>query len=114
MGIILVYSTSAIYAQEKFGDVYYFLKRHIIYTGISLFLLFALLKLPLDSLKKLSYPLLILGILLMIGVFLPGIGHNVGIASRWIKLGFLQFQPAEFMKLAMIFYFSYSILTINV
>ncbi|MBI2026819.1 MAG: putative lipid II flippase FtsW [Deltaproteobacteria bacterium] len=107
VGLILIYSTSAIYAQERYGDAYYFLKRHGIYSGLSLGALFIILKLPLELFKKISYPILFLGLIFMIGVFIPGVGHRVGIASRWIRLGFFQFQPAEFMKLAMIFYFSY-------
>ena len=109
VGIILVYSTSAIYAQERFGDSYYFFKRHIIYSFVALSLLFACLWIPLDFFKKFSFSFLIFSSILLFLVFIPGIGHSIGIASRWIKIGFFRFQPAEVAKLALVFYLSYII-----
>jgi len=109
VGIILVYSTSAIYAQERYGDSYYFFKRHTIYSLVALIALFSCLWIPLDFFKKNSYAFLFLSIFLLTLVFIPGIGHSIGIASRWIKIGFFRFQPAEVTKLSLIFYLSYII-----
>ncbi|HLD73806.1 MAG TPA: putative peptidoglycan glycosyltransferase FtsW, partial [Bdellovibrionota bacterium] len=109
VGIILIYSTSAIYAQERFGDSYYFFKRHLVYSSVALTLLFTCLWIPLDFFKKISFPFLIFSMLLLILVFIPGIGQSVGIASRWLKIGAFRFQPAEIAKLALVFYLSYII-----
>src|SRR6185503_15966368 len=50
-------------------------------------------------------PLMVLGgILLLIAVLIKGIGYQVGGARRWINFGFFLFQPAEYIKLAMILY----------
>jgi cell division protein FtsW len=44
------------------------------------------------------------GILLLLGVFVPGLGARINGAHRWLKLGPLTFQPTEMMKLAVILY----------
>ncbi|MBI2609364.1 MAG: putative lipid II flippase FtsW [Deltaproteobacteria bacterium] len=109
VGIVLVYSTSAIYAQERFGDSFYFFKRHLIYAFVSIVLMCAIIWLPKDLFKKGAYPLFFLSLILLFLVFVPGIGQKVGIAARWIKVGAVRFQPSELMKLALIFYLAYII-----
>src|SRR5437762_4975360 len=54
------------------------------------------------KLKSLSWPLLILTVLLLGCVFLPVIGVRAGGASRWINLHWMRFQPSELAKLALI------------
>jgi cell division protein FtsW len=54
--------------------------------------------------KKVA-PLMILGaIILMVAVFIPGLGFSHGGARRWIDLGFINFAPAEIFKLSLIVY----------
>ncbi len=57
-------------------------------------------------LKKLSFYLLIGAIILTLLVFIPGVGIKHGGAQRWIDLGFISFQPSEFLKIAFIAYFA--------
>ncbi len=56
--------------------------------------------------KKYSFLLLIFGIILTLLVFVPKIGFEHGGAKRWIDLGFISFQPAEFLKISFIVYLS--------
>jgi len=56
--------------------------------------------------KKFSFIFLIGSVLLTLLVFVPGIGIEHGGARRWIDLGFISFQPAEFLKIAFIVYFA--------
>ncbi len=56
--------------------------------------------------KKTSFFLLIGSIILTLLVFVPGLGWAHGGARRWIDLGFISFQPAEFLKIAVIAYFA--------
>lgn len=56
--------------------------------------------------KKISFFLLLGAVALTILVFVPGIGFEHGGAKRWIDLGFISFQPAEFLKIAFIAYFA--------
>ncbi|MBN2093939.1 MAG: putative lipid II flippase FtsW [Candidatus Zambryskibacteria bacterium] len=56
--------------------------------------------------KKYSFVFFMGSIFLTLLVFIPGIGIEHGGAKRWIDLGFVSFQPAEFLKIAFIMYFA--------
>ncbi len=56
--------------------------------------------------RKYSLIIFIVGILLTLAVFIPGIGIEHGGARRWINLGFISFQPAEILKIGFISYYA--------
>lgn len=56
--------------------------------------------------KRYAFIFFIGSILLTLLVFMPGIGMEHGGAKRWINLGFITFQPAEFLKIAFTIYFA--------
>jgi cell division protein FtsW len=56
--------------------------------------------------RKYSFLFLIGALALSILVFVPGLGLTHGGATRWISLGFISFQPAEFLKIAFVMYFA--------
>ncbi len=107
IGIIMVYSTSAILAGDRFGDPYYFLKRQLLFAGIGLVLMTFMIFFNHEVLKKFAYPILISSILLLIAVLIPGIGHRAGGAMRWIRIQSFSFQPSEFAKLGLIIFMAY-------
>ncbi len=107
IGIVMVYSTSAIMAGDRFGDPYYFLKRQVLYAAIGFVLMILTMLFPYETLKRLAYPILILSILLLIAVLIPGIGHRAGGAMRWLKIQSFSFQPSEFAKLGLIIFLAY-------
>jgi cell division protein FtsW len=107
IGIVMVYSTSAIIAGDRFGDPYYFLKRQALYTGIGFALMILMMFLPYGLLKRLAYPILIGSILLLVAVLIPGIGHRAGGAMRWLKIWSFSFQPSEFAKLGLVIFLAY-------
>lgn len=112
MGIIMVYSSTALmpiakggrmgYSPEEYQFVY--LKRHLLTLLISIFVMFVFYKMSPDIMKKLAYPLLILSVLLLLAVFIPGLGLKINGARRWLRLWPSTFQPSEFAKFAMIFF----------
>ncbi len=60
---------------------------------------------PLNFWKKAALPLFIITIILLIALFLPGVGANYGTSTSWINLPFLpSVQPAEIAKLSLVFY----------
>jgi len=107
IGIVMVYSTSAILAGERFGDPYYFLKRQALYAGVGFFLMILMMFLPYRILNQLAYPIFGISVLLLIAVLVPGIGHRAGGAMRWLKIGGFTFQPSEFAKLGLIIFLAY-------
>ncbi len=54
--------------------------------------------------QKLSVPLYFLGIVVLLLVLMPGIGHESNGAQRWIYIGSFSLQPSEFMKLFVLLY----------
>jgi cell division protein FtsW len=107
IGVVMVYSTSAIIAGDRFGDPYYFLKRQAVYAAIGFVLMILIMFFPYEILKRFAYPILILSILLLIAVLIPGIGHRAGGAMRWLKVQSLSFQPSEFAKLGLVVFLAY-------
>jgi cell division protein FtsW len=106
-GIVMVYSTSAILAGDRFGDPYYFLKRQALYAGFGFVLMILMMFFPYEMLKRFAYPILILSILFLIAVLIPGIGHRAGGSMRWLKIQSFSFQPSEFAKLGLVIFLAY-------
>ncbi len=83
----------------------FYLWRHLGRAALSVPLFMLGLMLPLALWKRLALPLFAAALLLLGVLFLPGIGANYGTSTSWISLSFLpSVQPAEFVKLALIFY----------
>jgi cell division protein FtsW len=107
IGFIMVFSASAVLAQQRYGDKLFFFKRQLIYGMFGIFMMFVMSKIDYRRLRSLAYPLLFISILLLVLVYTPGIGFRVGGARRWIHLGPVTFQPSEFTKLSLIIYMAY-------
>jgi len=108
-GAVMVYSTSFVVAMKKFGDEYFFVKKHVAFAliGLVLFVLFS--RIPYHIYRKLTYPILIVSALLLACILVPGVGHKVGGATRWLRVMGITFQPSELAKLAVIIFLAYSL-----
>jgi len=104
IGIVMIYSASAIFAYERYHDSGYFLKRHLLYLIIGFIGAVGAMSFDYKKLKPMGRQILLFSILLLILVLIPGIGKEAGGARRWFKFFNLSFQPSEFAKLAVIVY----------
>jgi len=109
LGIIMIYSSSSIFAAQKFHDSAYFLKKQALFGMMGIIAMLVIMRIPYASFKKLAYPLWAASLVLLVLLLIPGIGTSVGGAVRWIRFGPLSFQPAEFAKLAVIILLAYSL-----
>jgi cell division protein FtsW len=107
-GVVMVYSASAVYANNMFGDGYHFLVRQTIFATLALVVLWAATHADIGLLRRSTYPLLLVAVLMMIAVAL-GFGRSAGGATRWVALGPVNVQPAELAKLAMIMWLAHSL-----
>ena len=105
LGILILASASANFSQEKLNYPSLILRRQILFGVIPGAILgFLAFKTPIDYFKKTAPILLLIIVFLTALVFVPQVGISSGGATRWINLGFISFQPSEFLKLAFIFY----------
>ncbi len=104
LGLVVLNSASSNLGESKFGDSFYYLK-HQIYYGLSFGILgfFIAYKMHYRRYQKFAVPLLLISIVFLTLVFTP-LGFQAGGAERWVRLGPVTFQPAEFAKLTVILY----------
>lgn len=97
LGFVMVASASMPVAERLVGNPFYFVTRHGIYLCISLIIGAGLLMVPTAVLDRSNFMLCLLAIILLFAVLV--IGHQVNGATRWIKIGPVTIQAAEFAKL---------------
>jgi len=103
-GLIILTSASSVLGFERFQDTYYFTKQQLINIFLGAIGLIAAIKIPVDIWKRLAFPLFVTSLVMLVLVFLPGIGVEINNAKSWLRLGPVQFQPSEFAKLAFLLY----------
>jgi len=106
-GTVMIYSSSYIIATQKFGDGYYFLKKQVFFLILGLTAMICLAKLPYTYLRKVAYGGLILSGILLLALFIPGLGAKVGGARRWLRMGVLSFQVSEFVKVCLVIFLAH-------
>jgi cell division protein FtsW len=110
MGVVMVYSASAVEATVSFKDPQYFLKRQGMYAVAALALMWAVSRFDYRRLRHGLITYLIYGgVVGMLFACVIGLGKRVGGATRWIALGPVNIQPAETAKLALVLWLAYSL-----
>lgn len=109
LGVVMVYSSSAMFAGSKLGDSAYFLKRQAVFAGIGVLIMATIMKVGYRTLEKLAYPILVLSFLGIMLTYIPGLGLRAGGAQRWIRAFGVQLQPSEFAKIGLCIYLAKSI-----
>jgi cell division protein FtsW len=106
LGLIMVGSASVSIAERQLGTPFYYLWRQLAFTGIGLLAAFVVLKIPMRLWEEFGPALIIVSILLLLLVFVPGLGRTVNGSTRWIAVGSINLQASEFVKLFAIMYLS--------
>lgn len=102
IGFVVVYSSSFVRALVDFGDPYHFLVRQMVWAAAGAVALIIMARTDYRRLRPLAVPIMGLTIVLLVVVL--AIGVKGGGAQRWIGVGELTIQPAEFAKIAVIIY----------
>ncbi|MCL5071957.1 MAG: putative lipid II flippase FtsW [Actinobacteria bacterium] len=106
IGMVMVSSASMPFGENYFNDAFYFIRKQIIWSVISLALLFIFSRIDYHKIARISNFLILISIGLLAIVLIPGIGIEIGGSRRWINFPFFNPQPSEFVKLAVIIYLS--------
>ncbi|MCL4133448.1 UNVERIFIED_CONTAM: hypothetical protein GTU68_011556 [Idotea baltica] len=102
--VLMLYSTTAVIALEKYSDELFFVKRQVFAGILGIIGLVFTSFLSIRFLYKISKYLFIIAIILLTLVFIPGLAKKAGGATRWVYLLGFGFQPAEFVKLCFILF----------
>ena len=102
IGVVMVYSASAIVAADRFRDPYFFLKKQLFWAALGGACLWGALRVDYRRIERYTVPLLVVAGVLLVLVLIPPFGQSINGTRRWLRLGPVSFQPAEFAKLALV------------
>jgi len=110
IGLVMVFSASAVMAQARFGSSYSFLLRQLGWAAAGIAAMLLVMNVDYQRYQKPTIVFTFLGLttLLLVAVFLFHDSHNT---HRWIKAGPASFQPSELAKPAIILYLAYFLST---
>lgn len=98
-GLVSLFSASALMADRQFSDPYYYLKRQLLWTALGLAAAAFLARMDYRRLREWVWPALGLTLLFLVAVLFAS---PVAGVRRWIRLGPVNLQPAEFAKLTVL------------
>ena len=102
---LVMVTSASIPITEKYNlPVFYFLINHFVYVVFSLFCCFVLTLIPIKYIEKFSLYSALIGIASLLLVFIPGLSRLINGSYRWIFIGSISIQAAEFVKLLSIIY----------
>lgn len=105
VGMVMLSSASAVLSYQKFGTSYYYVIHQLLFGLLpGLILFYVASRIDYHTWRGIALPFLLASIVLLVLVFIPGIGFSYGGARRWIHIGPLLFQPSEVVKLSLLLY----------
>lgn len=104
LGLIMVGSASISIAERELGTPFYYLWRQLLFTGMGLLAAIIVVKVPMRIWQEAGPALMILNLLLLLLVFIPGLGYTANGSTRWISIGSFHLQASEIVKLFSVIY----------
>lgn len=103
-GIVMIGSSSRIWAQAKFQDPMYFMSRQAVFAIIGCFVMYAASRIDLRNVRPHARKLFFICTALLVIVLIPGVGVARNGSRSWFGIGSFLVQPSEFFKIAIILY----------
>lgn len=103
IGLIMVFSSSAVTSNIRYGDAYLFFKKQLLWAAIGLAAMMVVMKINYLKLKDFAYPLMLISLICLILVITP-LGTETKGSSRWLGVGILTFTPSELAKLGAVMF----------
>ncbi len=104
LGLVLIYSTSSVFSMREYGSQYHFFFRQVAFALLGLCCLAVLALGDYRDLRPYAGWILAGSGLLLLLVWVPGLGRVIRGARRWIDLGPVNFQPSELLKVTLVLY----------
>lgn len=105
-GVLMIYSSSSIWAEYKFNNEYKFLTHQLIFASIGFVLMYITSKINYQIYYKKANILLLISVILLILVLIPGIGVVRNGSRSWFGIGSFGIQPSEIAKISLIIFVS--------
>jgi cell division protein FtsW len=102
IGILSVFASSSVFALENYGSEWFFVQKQFLVAIFGFCLIFLAGHLSIERFNNAAMPIYLLSLVLLFCLFVPGLGHKVKGATRWLSVSGLNFQPSELAKLALI------------
>ena len=106
IGLVMVASSSIYVSEDIYGTPFHFASRQVIFFIIGIIVTIIALSIPSNLLLTLDWIILLGSFVLLIALFIPGVGTEVNGSLRWIRIGPINVQPSEVSKLALVIYIS--------
>ncbi len=108
IGILMVYSSSAMRSYIKSDDSLAIVGPQIVWASLGLVAMVVMMRIDYRRLRLVSLPAYAIGVLLLVLVFVPGLGKVVGGSARWLLISPLPaIHPAEVAKLTLVIYLAH-------
>ena len=101
IGLLMSFSASIVDAAQE-GDAFSTFRRQALWAALSLPAFFLASRIPRSYLRRLSWPLILGALVLLLLVVIPGVGVTRFGSTRWLGVGGFVFQPSEVAKLAVL------------
>lgn len=105
-GLVMIYSSSYIWAEYKYNDAYKYVKNQAIFFFVGLFLMYVFSKIDYSIYYAKAKWIILICIMLLVLVLIPGIGSVRNGSRSWFGIGSFGIQPSEFTKLGLIIFTS--------
>ncbi|MDQ6766114.1 MAG: putative lipid II flippase FtsW [Verrucomicrobiota bacterium] len=106
IGIVMLFSTSA-FARDSHGDMYFFVKRQVVWLGVGLVVCSVASLLDYHFWARTWYIWFGVAAILLALCFVPHFGMRINGSRRWVGFAGLNFQPSELAKLAAVFFLAF-------
>ncbi|MGB3552553.1 MAG: putative lipid II flippase FtsW [Candidatus Binatus sp.] len=104
LGLLMVLNTTYFLGIEKRGDAFHFFKLHLAHIAVGFVILTLLSQFSLAGLRRIVMPLFIVSLVMLVLLYVPGLGLMKGGARRWLRLGPVVAEPSELVKFALVFF----------
>ena len=104
LGLLFIYDASSYSAGVQLGDSFHYVKTQAVALFLGLILMFAVVFVDIERIKKSALYIYILSLILLALVFVPVLGVESYGAKRWLNLGFFTIQPSEYAKFGMVIF----------
>ena len=104
VGVVMVYSASAIVSADRFRDAHVFLRKQLVWALLGFGCLWGAMAVDYRRWRRAVLPLLAVSLALLVLVLIPPFGQEVNGTRRWFRWGPLSLQPAELAKFALVLY----------